>query len=478
MFFPLLLCLALGLFLCLTAHVAGDGDAALAALQETIAETGKSIKSVGDRLEKLSTGFDDQDIKTKALDEQYKKISGDLAAVQKSLNEHIESVRTSLKNLPVHSGGHDTPPQPWNTKADGSGFQWSDAQACKAFGLYLMARCSHEESVRNMARKALDKAQNRRWFGDAHEALEAHKAMSAGDFAAGGATVPEAFLADIIRNVESYGTFAANARRIPMPAPTVTMPKSLTELTVYYPEENANTTESNPTFGDITLNARLYATLSKWSNTLSEDSAIDFGSFMADLIAYAQSKAVDDNGYKGDGTSTYARVVGILNAPDVVTHILGNATGASATNTGKDTFGEIAYNDLCAAQGLLPTKARAGAKWYCHRYVASILNALVDTSGRPIFQHDYVNGKRVTKILGDPLVETSSLPYTTAVTTPFMLYGDMRLAMGYGERRSLQIANSQEAGFAADQTWVRSTARRAIVALDSSQMVVLKTSTT
>ena len=89
-----------------------------------------------------------------------------------------------------------------------------------------------------------------------------------------------------------------------------------------------------------------------------------------------------------------------------------------------------------------------------------------------------MNGKRVERLLGDPLVEVDVLPSTTAVTTPFIVYGDLRKAMGYGERRQLRIDNSREAGFANDQTWVRSTARRAIGPLDAQCCCLLKTSTT
>ena len=204
-----------------------------------------------------------------------------------------------------------------------------------------------------------------------------------------------------------------------MPAPTVTMPKSLTELTVYYPEENVDITESTPTEGDVTFNARLYATLSKWPNTLSEDSAIEFGSY-------------------------------------------------------------IAYADLVSMQALLPTKARADAKWYMHRYNAGIINGLVTTAGAPVLHWgDNLQGTgRIVKLLGDPLIEVDVFPSTTAVTTDFILYGSLRLAMGFGERRQLVIANSQEAGFAADQTWIRSTARVAIAAKDGGQLVRARTSTT
>jgi len=453
--------------------------AVLEQLQESVVETGTAIKSIGERLDKADRSVGDHDGKLKAIDDQVKKVVGELSVAQKSLNEHIETTRAALKALPaVHGGGSDIPPEPYNTRANGGGFQWSDIRACKAFGLYLIARCSHEPQVRDACHKTLDKLQNHRWFGDAFKSLEAIKAMSAGDFAAGGALCPDAFLADLIRNVELYGTFAANARRIPMTTPTLTIPKSLTELTVYYPEENAAPTESNPTFGDLTFNARLYATLEKWANTLAEDAAIDFGSFMSELIASAHAKAIDINGFVGTGTSAYCRVVGIMNQTAIVSHILGNATGASATDTGKDTFGELAFGDLVAAQSLLPTGARANAKWYCHRYVAGIMNSLVDSSGRPIFQTDFVNGKRVTRILGDPLEVNDSLPSTTAVTTGFILYGDLQKAMGYGERRNLTIASSKEAGFSADQTWVLSTARRAISHIDPTQMVKLVTSTT
>jgi len=450
-----------------------EGDGGTAVLEEALAETEKSLKAIGGRLDSLSKADEDGKKRVDDIEAKYKAVATDLETTRKTLSDHMEAMRAALKAFPgVHGGGYDMPPEMWNTRADGSGFQFSDIRAAKAFGLYIMAHCSGDQHERDIAMKALDKGQNDRWMG------AAFKALSGNDFTAGGAIVPDAFIPDIIRNVEMHGHFQVNAGRIPMPAPTVTIPKDTGELTIYYPEDNVTINDSDPTLGDVTLNARLYATLTKWPNSLSEDSAIDLAAWLAEKIAWAHAKARDTNGFMGDGTSTYARVTGAFNAPNIVTHVLGNAIGASATNTGKTTFGSLAYGDLVAAQSLLPTKARPDAKWYCHRYVAGIIRSLVDTNGKPIFNTDYVNGKRVTSILGDPLVEVDVLPSTTGTAKDFILYGSLRLGMGFGERRSLAIANSREAGFAADQTWIRSTARVAISPLDGSQMVRLRTSST
>lgn len=449
------------------------GNGGTAVLEEALAETEKSLKSIGGRLETLCKSDDDHKKRFDDVETRYKAVAADLETTRKTLSDHMEAMRAALKAFPgVHGGGFDMPPEMWETRGDGSGFRFSDIRAAKAFGLYIMAHCSGDPHERDIAMKALDKGQNERWTG------AAFKALSGNNFTAGGAIVPDAFIPDIIRNVEMHGHFQVNAGRIPMPAPTVTIPKDTGELTIYYPEDNVAITDSDPSLGDVTLNARLYATLTKWPNSLTEDSAIDLAAWLAEKIAWIHAKHRDLNGFLGDGTSTYARVTGAFNAPNIVTHILGNAVGASVTSTGKTTFGSLAYNDLVAAQALLPTKARPDAKWYCHRFVAGIMRSLVDTNGRPIFETDYVNGKRCTRILGDPLVEVDVLPSTTGTATDFILYGSLRLGMGFGERRSLAIANSREAGFSADQTWIRSTARVAISPLDGSQMIRLRTSTT
>jgi len=446
----------------------------VATIQKSIESASKSIETIGGQVGDLTGNVEDHDGKIIEIGKSIAGVQDELKTTKSALDAHITATKDALKA--VHAGGHDRPPVPFRTRVV-NGFEFSDIEVAKSFGLWIMARCCHEDPVRSRCHKALEKMANK---GPNGWAEEAYKALEEGQFAQGGALVPSAYLADLIRNVETHGHFGQNAARIPMTAATVTIPRDTQELTVYYPEENSNITESNAAFGDVTLTSRLYATLSKWSNTLAEDVAIEFGSYMAEKISFSHAKARDTNGFLGDGTSTYARVTGALNVSNVVTHILGNATGASLTNTGKDTFGELAYADLCSMQGLLPTKSRAGAKWYMHRYIAAIIDGLVTTTGAPVISYGIDNRtrKRMKMLLGDPVVEVDVMPSTSAVTTDFILYGDLSLGMAMGERRQMRVANSQEAGFAADQTWVRSTARVAIAELDGTQLVKARTSTT
>jgi HK97 family phage major capsid protein len=482
MFFALLLigmlCMALGSPL----WAAGGGTATLEdevdTLKGAIDAATESMKAIGGKLETVDKSLSDKDTKIEAVNKSLLDTKNELADVKKKLDDHMKSTLEALKAV-TYAGGRGRQPVPWSTRPAGErGVRFNDIEECKALGYLIAAHCHREDSVKSFAMKALERRAKEDQFFEL-----AFKAMSERDNGAGGVLVPGAVANTILMNIADWGAFEKNAGILPMTAPSILIPECLTGLTIYYPEENANITPSDATFGDKMATARLYATLAKWSNSLDEDSLVAFSSMMAELIVAAHAEARDRNGFLGDGTSTYARTVGAFNAPNIVTHVLGNAAGATATNTGKDTFQELAYGDFVAAQGLIATKYRAGAKWYMHRVVEAIARGLVSTTGQPLLQYGMTpDGSRLTTILGDPVVLSDALPYATAVTTPFILYGNLRAGMGFGQHRTLRIENSKEAGFAADQTWVRSTARVAIAPVAGSStlptMVKLVTSTT
>lgn len=454
----------------------GGGDTAvLDEIQESLEQTGAAIKAVGDSVDATKANVGKQDTRITEVTKSVEQIVNDLETSNKSLENHIILTRAALKQLPAGNKSVFLGRHPYRTSAnERHSVTFASQDACKAFGMFVMGHCAADPDVRKAMLIAIEKRKNEPFYGGSY------KAMAAGDFVAGGALVPDEMLAELIFNIEEHGVFQQNARRIPMGASTITIPKRTGGLTIYYPDENVDITPSDPTTGDVMLTARLYATLTKWPNELIEDMAIDWGAWIAEEIVDAHATARDTNGFTGTGLSTQARVNGVLNQGDVVTHILGNSIGASATDTGKDTFGELVYADLVYMQGLIPTKARRNAKWYMHRHILAIIKAIVTTAGDPVVVDVNTPLGSVSKLAGDPVVEVDVLPSASddAVTTDFMFYGDLRLAYGYGERRILKILNSLEAGFAADQTWVRSTSRIAIAAMDGTQLVKARTSTT
>ena len=131
----------------------------------------------------------------------------------------------------------------------------------------------------------------------------------------GGALVPEEFASHVIRLVETYGTLPAVCENVTMTRDTMVIPKRLTGTTAYFVGEGASVTESEPTYGNVSLVAKKLAVGCRMSTEVVEDSAGVVG--LADAVAteFAQSLSykIDVCGWIGDGTQgEYGGLRGIV----------------------------------------------------------------------------------------------------------------------------------------------------------------------
>jgi HK97 family phage major capsid protein len=149
-----------------------------------------------------------------------------------------------------------------------------------------------------------------------------------------------------------------------MGSDSMTIPRRAGGLTAYFPGENGAITESSKSWGQVTLNAKKIAVLTRMSTELSEDAIISIADDLASEMAYAFAQTEDSCGWNGDGTSTYGGITGIRTKM-VATLGAGQLAGAVDAASGHDTFAEIDANDLASVMAKLPKYAEAGAKWYC-----------------------------------------------------------------------------------------------------------------
>ena len=94
-----------------------------------------------------------------------------------------------------------------------------------------------------------------------------YKALAASDFTAGGATVPQDFVADVIEFLRpSSAVRSLNPNVLPMPNGSLTLPKLTGGATAGYVSENANGGTTEPTFGDVKLTYKKLVALVPISN--------------------------------------------------------------------------------------------------------------------------------------------------------------------------------------------------------------------
>ena len=275
----------------------------------------------------------------------------------------------------------------------------------------------------------------------------------------GGYLVPTPLERTMIEIREAYGVVRRFARRWPMGAETLTIPKRLTGLTSAAAAEGADILAGNETsmsFGTVALVARKWATYTQVTNELMEDAIIDMAQQLAREIALAFAYAEDNSGFNGDGTGTYNSITGVKNAL---------LAGSDHVATGKTTFAALTFSDFETMIGALPNIQGMNPRWFIHKsaYAASMLNLLDAAGGNTI--RSLEQGAAMTddfQFLGYPgtfLNVGVALADEGTGVEGACYFGDLNLGMSLGDRRGLQVEMSRDRHFELDMTAIRGISR-------------------
>lgn len=265
------------------------------------------------------------------------------------------------------------------------------------------------------------------------------RAMNEGSNAAGGALVPEEFAARVIRLVETFGTFPGAAENVNMSRDTMIIPKRLTGTTAFFVGEGSAITESEPTYGNVSLVAKKLAVGCRMSSEVVEDTAgivsladqvgLEFGTSLAFKI--------DICGWIGDGTQgVFGGINGVANKINDGTHSASVHNAAS----GNTAFETLDIEDFLGAMGKLPIYARQGAAWYVSPagYAASISRLKYAAGGNTV---ENIGGAAGETFLGYPVRMVHVLNSTLGadVSKVKCLFGNLGLSSIYAKRRDFSV---------------------------------------
>ncbi len=275
---------------------------------------------------------------------------------------------------------------------------------------------------------------------------------------AGGFLVPEEFETAIIDLRETFGVFRREATVEPMMSDTKTIPRRVSGLTAYYVDENTEITESEMGWDQVRLTVRKIGVLTKYSSELGEDTFISLPDTLAGEMGYAFAVKEDNEGFLGDGTSTYGGIVGLITA-------CAAATATTVTSaSGNITFATMDLSDFESMIGKLPQYAENNAKWFISKagWAASMLR-LIDAAGGNTGA--MIAGMAPKEFLGHPVVisqKMNSTLTTVAGLNGLAYLGNLRQAALLGDRRGITIAASDQRYFEFDQLAIRGTQRHDI----------------
>lgn len=130
-----------------------------------------------------------------------------------------------------------------------------------------------------------------------------HKALSAGDAAAGGFLIPPDYSSDIIELLRAQAVVRRlNPVQVPMPMGTLTLPKITGGVTAQYIGENVNIPTGQPAFGMLRLSYKKMAALVPVSNDLLRYNAYGVDAIVRDDLVSGIATREDIAFIRDDGS--------------------------------------------------------------------------------------------------------------------------------------------------------------------------------
>ncbi len=280
------------------------------------------------------------------------------------------------------------------------------------------------------------------------------RAMGSTGANTGSPFVPDLLSSTVIRLVDQYSVYVANARNVPMQSDVVLFPKRTGGTTAAWLSENTASTAADAASTQLTLTAKKVVASVTSANELFQDAPM-VADWLATELALSLSNATETAAF--NGVVANAPLVNGLNLLMIAGS---NATyAASLTITGSDLDSpeELTKAHFLGCVAKLPQYAKANAKWYMSPYThaLSVMNLDLAQGGSL-----GLSAGGTFTFLGYPVVLTDQMPSTGDLTgKAVVLLADLSSSSLYGIRQGIEIAQSSDVNFLSDQTVIRAVAR-------------------
>lgn len=402
---------------------------------------------IGDVLDKIDERFSDLDNDTQA---KFKDAGAEIARMQDDLDCVKADSRKRFYAIAehYHRGGDYVGPFP-------------DRETAGAFGKFVAAVARGPQAVERLYKED-------RWFA----------AISPESGEKGGFLSPEVLLSGIVNNAEQYGVFERNVRVWPVSGQSASRVTRAQGATVFYPDLGQAPTESTLKTNRVRTELTRYSALAyadRWM--MADDLAVSLGDYVAGELGYSLANAIDKNGFIGDGSIGYARVVGIFNLVDELANALVVTADAADDTFDKVIAASVKYPTKCA--GELPDVADdENCKWFLHRSVFWTFLGTRDSQNRPVADI-LTTGERPQRVLcGYPAEVTQVAPKMSdsAASTVMAVLGNlMRGAEMYRHTAGTELRVSEHVKFLEGEVAMLLDVPQGIAHLDENMTVRLKT---
>ena len=210
-----------------------------------------------------------------------------------------------------------------------------------------------------------------------------------------------------------------------------------TDVSVFWVDEAGSIRSTQAVLGQESLQLKKLAVIITLTRELLQEQEIDFVSFLGERVAEGFAQAEDEAFFIGDGTSAYGSFTGLVKNANV-----NNIDMAS----GSTSFEDVSVSDLRSMQDGTPQGALAGAKYYMHRSILSVIrnlrsDSVVAGDGKGVFLYTAPSGNDPANIDGYPISLVESMPAIgdDAAEKSFVLFGDLKKATIRGIRGGINV---------------------------------------
>ena len=270
---------------------------------------------------------------------------------------------------------------------------------------------------------------------------EIRNALQEGTDSEGGYLVPDEYERTLVEALEEENVFRQLAKVIQTSSGDRKIPVVATKGTASWIDEEGAYTESDDSFGQVSIGAYKLGTMIKVSEELLNDSVFDLESYISREFARRIGAKEEEAFFTGDGSG---KPLGILaSSGGAETGI----TAASATAITADELIDLFYS--------LKSPYRRNAVWVLNDSTIKAIRKLKDSNGQYLWQPSLTAGTPDT-ILGRP-VRTSAYMPAIAASAKTIAFGDFsyywiadRQGRSFKRLNELYAANGQ-VGFLASQ---------------------------
>ena len=232
------------------------------------------------------------------------------------------------------------------------------------------------------------------------------KALGESTDSAGGYLVPEDFRAELVKGLLDFAVIRPLARKWQTSSDTFPLPTLATRPTAAITGENSAYNESDPSFGTVTLTPFKYTLLTKVSEEVLNDSAINLQALLAELFGEAFADAQEAHFATGTGSG---QPQGAVTGAGV------GVTAASATAITADELIDL-YHSLGA-------RYRSRAVFIANDTTIAAIRKLKDSNGNYLLRR--LGDTPTDTLLGRPIYAQNDMD-AIATGKKTILFGDFR----------------------------------------------------